>query len=115
LPTLAGAGALRSTANDMLSFLSLFLGLEDEPLEDPLSIMLAERRPAAPGLEIGLGWHVRERSDGGELVWHNGGTGGYRSFVGLDPEAGVGVVVLTNLSTPAGVDDIGAHLLDPSL
>lgn len=114
LPSLAGAGALKSSANDLLSFLALFLGEEDEPLEAPLSVMLAERRPAGPGMEIGLGWHVRQGDDGGDVVSHNGGTGGYRSFVGFDSDGGVGVVVLTNVSTPAGVDDIGMHLLDPS-
>lgn len=45
-------------------------------------------------------------------MWHNGGTGSYRSFIGYDPIAHVGVVVLSNVSTTAGVDDIGLHLLD---
>jgi len=115
LPTLPGAGALKSTANDLLSFLALFLGQHDEPLEDPLSVMLTERRPAGPGMEIALGWHIRQRADDEGIVWHDGGTGGYRSFVGLDPAAGAGVVVLTNVSTPAGVNDIGLHLLDATL
>ena len=48
-----------------------------------------------------------------EIVWHNRGTGGYRSFVGYDRNAGLGVVVLSNTSTPVGVDDIGMDLLDP--
>jgi hypothetical protein len=48
-----------------------------------------------------------------EIIWHDGGTGGYRSFAGFDPKAGVGVVVLTNVSTTGGVNDIGLHLLDP--
>jgi len=47
-------------------------------------------------------------------VWHNGGTGGYRSFIGFDPKLRIGVVVLSNVSTNAGVDDIGRHLLDAS-
>ena len=49
---------------------------------------------------------------GSEIIWHNGGTGGYRAFAGFDPKARAGVVVLTNVSTLAGVDDIGFHLLD---
>lgn len=45
-------------------------------------------------------------------MWHNGGTGGYRSFGGF--VAGErAVVVLTN--SAQGVDDIGFHLLEPSL
>jgi CubicO group peptidase (beta-lactamase class C family) len=113
IPTLAAAGALRSTANDMLSFLALHLGYVTSELAPAASAMLAERRPAGPAGEIALGWHIQP-IDGGELVWHNGGTGGYRAFVGFDLDARVGVVALTNLSTPVGVDDIGRHLLDPS-
>ena len=55
LPTLAGAGALRSTANDMLTFLGAVMGLTKSPLAAPMASMLAVRRPmGAPGHEIGL-------------------------------------------------------------
>lgn len=63
-------------------------------------------------MEIGLGW-LKRSGKNQEIIWHNGGTGGYRSFVGFDPKARTGVVVLTNVSTMAGVDDLGFHLLDP--
>ena len=112
LPTLAGAGALRSTANDMLAFLAANLGYTKSPLAPAMAAMLKVRRPTgAPDLEIALGWHVFT-SNGKEIVWHNGGTGGYRSFIGFDPKTQVGVVVLSNAETTAGVDDIGRHLLD---
>jgi hypothetical protein len=112
LPTLAGAGALRSTANDILTFLSAALGYTPSPLSASMSAMLATRWPTGqPGAEIALGWHVFKTS-AGEIIWHNGGTGGYRTFMGYAPSTGVGVVVLSNTSTLAGVDDIGRHLLD---
>jgi CubicO group peptidase (beta-lactamase class C family) len=113
LPALAGAGALRSSVNDLLSFLAANLGYVKSPLAPAMASMLAVRRPTgAPSLgEIGLGWLVTKPSDN-EIVWHNGGTGGYRSFVGFDPRTGVGVVVLSNTFTAAGIDDIGMHLLD---
>src|SRR5262249_11326259 len=50
-----------------------------------------------------------------EIIWHNGGTGGYRSFVGFRPRTKVGVVVLSNTFTGAGIDDIGLHILDAKL
>jgi len=68
------------------------------------------RRPAGQA-KIGLGWLVIS-SDGREIAWHNGGTGGFRSFVGYDPKARIGVVVLSNAG---GVDDIGFHLLNSKL
>ena len=112
LPTLAGAGALRSTANDMLTFVAANLGYGKSSLAPAMAAMLAVRRPAgAPGLEVGLGWHILTR-DSHEIVWHNGGTGGFRSFIGFERKTGMGVVVLSNAETPAGVDDIGQHLLN---
>lgn len=112
LPTLAGAGALRSTVNDMLTFLAANLGYVKTPLTPAMTAMLAVRRPTGiPGLEIGLGWHILTRDDH-EIVWHNGGTGGFRSFIAFERKSGAGVVVLSNAETPAGVDDIGQHLLN---
>lgn len=43
------------------------------------------------------------------MTWHNGGTGGFRSFVGLDRAGGVGVAVLS--ATARGVDGPGFALL----
>ena len=113
LPALAGAGALRSTANDLLSFLAANLGYTRSPLAPSMAAMLKVRRPTGqPGLEVGLGWHIYT-TNGKEIIWHNGGTGGYRSFIGFDPKSRVGVVALSNAETNVGVDDIGRHLLDP--
>ena len=113
LRTLAGAGALRSSANDMLRFLEAFLGYRESPLAPAMQTMLEVRRPAGQ-IQIGLGWLI-SASGGREIVWHNGGTGGFRSFVGWDRQERIGVVVLSNAFTLAGVDDIGFHLLNPKL
>ena len=115
LPTLAGAGALRSSTNDLLAFLAAELGYTKTPLAPAMAAMLRVRRPTGvDNLEIALGWHVL-RAHGRDIVWHNGGTGGYRTFIGFDPAARIGVVVLSNAGTAAGPDDIGRHLLDPEL
>jgi serine-type D-Ala-D-Ala carboxypeptidase/endopeptidase len=112
LPTLAGAGALRSTANDMLSFLAAQLGYKNSGLDSAIAAIRSKRTPADAGMEIGLGWLMRPKKES-EIIWHNGGTGGYRSFAGFDPKAKRGVVVLSNYFTQPGVDDLGFHLLDP--
>jgi CubicO group peptidase (beta-lactamase class C family) len=112
IPTLAGAGALRSTARDMLQFLSANLGLMESDLLPAMQATHQPRRSAgSPTMQIGLGWHIRNGSE--VVVWHNGGTGGYRSFAGFVSETQTGVVVLTNTSQSA--DDIGFHLLDSSV
>jgi hypothetical protein len=71
------------------------------------------RYAGAFDMEIAYAWHIQTK-DGNSIIWHNGGTGGYRSYMGFDPRARVGLVALANISTPAGVDDIGRHLLNPS-
>jgi len=106
LPTLAGAGALRSSANDMLTFLEAFLGYRESPLAPAMRAMLDVRRPMG-SFEIGLAWFLL-----GEGAWHGGGSGGFRAFLGCEPKAGIGIVVLSNASTPVGVEDIGSHLLN---
>lgn len=116
LPTFAGAGALRSTASDLLTFLEMALGIKELPLAPALATTLATRRPTGMRDEnVGLGWIIT-KSDDDEMIWHNGGTGGYRSFVGFLPKAKVGVVVLSNTFTEVGVVDyIGQQLLNPDI
>ena len=110
LASLEGAGALRSTANDMLSFLAANIQGVTGTLGQAMTSAREPRRPAgSEALKIGLGWHILTRN-GHDLIWHNGGTGGYRSFAGFDPVRKIGVVLLTNSSNDS--DDIGFHLLD---
>jgi CubicO group peptidase (beta-lactamase class C family) len=110
LPTLAGAGALRSTANDMLKFLAANMGLNKSSLWTAMQKSHAvQKSTGIPDLKIGLGWHILSKY-GTELVWHNGGTGGYHSFMGFDKKKGLGVVVLSNSTND--IDDIGLHLLE---
>jgi serine-type D-Ala-D-Ala carboxypeptidase/endopeptidase len=62
-PTLAGCGAVRSTANDLTVFLEACLGRRQTPLEPLLRRLLETRRPTGiPGHEMGLGWFVFQQS-----------------------------------------------------
>jgi serine-type D-Ala-D-Ala carboxypeptidase/endopeptidase len=112
IPTLAGAGAIRSTTNDMLKFLEANLHPERGPLERAMAFAHEERAPAG-NMGIGLNW-LSTHAGTDTIVWHNGGTGGYRTFIGFEPSHKIGVVIMTN-TTGAGADDIGMHLLDPAL
>ena len=110
LPTLAGAGALRSTVNDMLKFVAANLGLKKSPLLAAMQMTHQSRHDTGtPDLEIALNWHILKKFDT-VMVWHNGGTGGYHSFIGFDQKARKGVVVLSNSTND--IDDIGRHLLE---
>jgi D-alanyl-D-alanine-carboxypeptidase/D-alanyl-D-alanine-endopeptidase len=110
---MAGAGAIRSSARDMLTFLAANMGLKKSRLQSAMEKTHIRRHEA--GLEtmhIGLGWHII--SDGErEVIWHNGGTGGYWCFAGFDKAEQKGIVVLTN--SMQSVDDIGQHLFEPNV
>jgi CubicO group peptidase (beta-lactamase class C family) len=111
LDALAGAGAIRSTTIDMLKFAAANVHPDRGPLGPAMAFAQQERAPAGQ-MMIGLNWlsnHVMSDT----IVWHNGGTGGYRTFIGLAPSRHMAVVVMTN-SGGVGADDVGLHLLEPA-
>jgi CubicO group peptidase (beta-lactamase class C family) len=110
IPTLAGAGAIRSSVHDMLIYLQANMGLKKSKLYPAMQLAHQARhdKPGG-GTRVGLGWHISKGAEG-DVVWHNGGTGGYRTFAGYVQETGKGVVVLTN--SDKGADDLGLHLLN---
>ncbi len=112
IPTLAGAGALRSDVNDMLKFIAANTGSAGSPLEEAMRDSHNVRASLSGNMDIGLSWVIMTAGDD-KLIWHNGGTGGYHAFAGFDPDRGVGAVVLTNSSHDT--DDIGLHLINSNL
>ncbi len=100
IPTLGGAGALRSTANDLLKYVSANLGLTPSGLT-PLM---------GKTHDTGLAWFVRPGPQGTKIVSHGGGTAGHRSFVGFDKTRRRGVVVLA--SSAGAIGNLGEVLLE---
>ncbi|HVY90670.1 MAG TPA: serine hydrolase [Hyphomonadaceae bacterium] len=114
LPTLVGAGGLRSNMSDMLKYLRANLATPPKtPLERAMADAHTPRAPASPNMQIGLNWLTTTTKSGAQYTWHNGGTGGYGTFIGFDAKRHVGVVLLVN--TAGGADDIAIHLLDPTV
>jgi len=113
---LAGAGAIRSTASDMLTYLEAQLHPDKvrhaETLASAIEMCHELRADAMPGMRIGLAWLFEARTGG---FWHNGGTGGYSSYAVFNPKEDYAVVVLFN--TTAGgdgpfADRLGRHVAD---
>jgi CubicO group peptidase (beta-lactamase class C family) len=110
IPALVGAGALRSTATDLLGFLGANLNPADTSLASQLERIQLPRLRVAKRTEIGLGWLIARLPEAaGPMLWHNGGTAGFRSFVALARETNTAVVVLSN--TARSVDRLGLGLL----
>jgi CubicO group peptidase (beta-lactamase class C family) len=103
---LAGAGAIRSTANDMLRYLKANMGIGQSPLAAAMNLAQRPRSDMAKTTRVGLAWVTTDKG----IVWHNGGTGGYRSFLGFTADRRRGVVILTN--TAVDFDDLGFATLD---
>ena len=119
LDALAGAGAIRSTADDMLTYLQANLHPDKlpsaatrTPSGKTLPAALAQshelRADALPGMRIALAWLYVAATGS---YWHNGGTGGYSSFAFFNPKADYAVVVLMNTSGQFA-DRLGHHIAE---
>jgi serine-type D-Ala-D-Ala carboxypeptidase/endopeptidase len=112
IPAMQGAGAIRSNMTDMLKYLDANLGKPKDALERAMRDAQKPRAPAGANMQIGLNWLTMTTKSGAQFVWHDGGTGGYGSFIGFDPKRGVGLVLLANRA--GAPEDIAIHLLDPT-
>ncbi len=111
MPTLAGMGALRSSTADLLKFVGANAGLIASPLYPAMQAAHKPQHPIGkqPGEFIGLGWHILDKF-GSHIIWHNGGTAGYRTYIGFDPDTRRGVVLMSN--SHSGSDDIARRALN---
>lgn len=113
----APAGSLKSTVNDLLKYSRANLGLTPSPL---LPAMQRAQRPqynmGNATRSLGLGWGLLRGLDG-DILWHNGATTGYVSFMAFEPKRRTGVVVLSSsynsIDNVNDITTIGMHLLDP--
>src|SRR5262249_54048488 len=112
--TLEGFGALRSSANDLLRFLSANLRRTRTRLQAALEdCHQARRNTPDKRVRVGLGWHILTLPGVGEpVLCHSGETGGFRAFLGFLDRRGVGVVVLSNSAQFGNrIDQVGLIVL----
>ena len=95
------AGAITSDIEDMLAYAQMQLAETPYFATCHQSLKTANASPEAyqaMGIrldEIGMSWIIDNENG---IIWHNGGTGDYNSYLGFDPGTGTAVVVLSNLS-----------------
>lgn len=95
----APAGALCSNIRDQLKWIEFLL-------TDPDRQSLRPHASAGNG-EIGLGWMIRP---GGESCWHNGGTGGFSSYLAVHRRLRCGVAILANRHASSLVTALGTNI-----
>ncbi|HEO70464.1 MAG TPA: class A beta-lactamase-related serine hydrolase [Candidatus Hydrogenedentes bacterium] len=96
-PLLAGAGWLRSTPNDMLTYLAANIGLIETDWAQVIESTHRLRCKTSKTGGVGVFWQLNRREDlGGTVVSHTGSTGGYMSYAGFVERRRVGVIVLSS-------------------
>ncbi|MEL4456483.1 serine hydrolase [Lutimonas vermicola] len=108
------AGGLVSNTRDLLSY--LMYQKQNNPLfiSDSLQKPFQTRVPdlGKDKLFYQEGWFVLKPDSTTKILLHNGGTGGFISFVGYNRNTELGVVVLSNSVNV--VDDLGINILYPT-
>jgi len=112
---MAGVGGVRATLPDMVRFLEGQLGSRESTITPALA--RTQQLVSSVGRRMGMGWFIGSIAGGRTIVWHDGATGAFTSFVAFDRAAKRAVVLLsdTSLIATGGLDTLGVHLLDPSV
>lgn len=112
LGAIEAGGGFRSTANDMLTFAATNLGFITSDIYPAMELThLQQAKKDGNRGYVTLGWTLYN-DDGKNIIFKDGGTPGYRTFLGIDKKNGFAVVVLSNSNN--GVTDIGNHIIDSS-
>jgi D-alanyl-D-alanine-carboxypeptidase/D-alanyl-D-alanine-endopeptidase len=121
-PAFNGAGALRSTMNDMMIYLAYNMGQANTPLSSLLPDLQRHWHAAGvPGAYVGLAWQMFPmRGTDHQVIWKNGAASGFFSYIGFVKETGTGVVVIANRKVKVGKIAIqilrmlnGANIIEP--
>lgn len=91
---LFGAGGILSTTEDLAMFANAQFNSKNKELE----LTRKTTFEIKGNTKIGLGWHKLVSENGMDLVWHNGGTGGYSSSIVMKVEEKTAVIILSNVS-----------------
>ncbi len=111
ITSLAASGAVLSSVEDLSTFLSVVLSGQYHFLNNTLEPTFT----ISDTMKIGMGWHISLGENGRLIHWHNGGTGGFSSFMAVDAKQNRGIVILANISAghshARNIDRLGVELL----
>jgi serine-type D-Ala-D-Ala carboxypeptidase/endopeptidase len=113
LDALAGAGALRSTLDDLFKFVEAYQHRRDTPLAAAMKMTLSLRRPRESQRDVAMGWFTSVRFDD-EVVWKDGGTGGYATFIGYSTRTGKASILLSNANDYGANTSLALNMINPA-
>ena len=102
----APCGAMISTLEDLIVAARSFLDA-GSPIAASLALTTEPRR-AVPGGSVGLAWMLPAA---GAASWHNGGTGGYCAYFGVNTQSRTAAIVLANQSRAPEISELGIELM----
>lgn len=105
----AGAAALRSTASDLLKYAQGNMGIAPSGVKEMLMYTHKVTYSGKSGV-VGLGW-VIIKSNTHEWLFHDGGTGGFKSLIIIDPTTQASLVILSNKCI-SSMDDLGIKIMN---
>jgi CubicO group peptidase (beta-lactamase class C family) len=95
------AGAILSNITDMMLYAQVqmseipgYLSMAHEALAEVNATTGSNEKIGIRIDAVGAGWMIDDENN---IIWHNGGTGNYNSYIGFDKENQTGVVILSNL------------------
>jgi CubicO group peptidase (beta-lactamase class C family) len=109
ITSLAGAGAIRSSAKDMMKYLVAHISTKRGALKKAFALSHKVLKTKKGGQTVAMGWFISPLNKKQQIIWHNGGTGGFRSYMGFIKESKTGVVILSNSNV--SVDVMGIKIL----
>ncbi len=93
LAEMNGAGAILSNVSD----LSKYAQWNFNALNNELAAMTKKTFTVTENTDVSIGWHIIKNKTKDAFLWHNGGTGGFKSSMGLNPLNKSSVIILTNV------------------
>ena len=95
LGALVGAGGILSSPRDLVSYAKYSF----EMLSSEATILGQKQVEIGTKRDMAMGWHIIKESRKEPFLWHNGGTGGYKASMAIDPVQQDAVIILSNVGT----------------
>jgi CubicO group peptidase (beta-lactamase class C family) len=113
---LGGSGTINSNIEDMACWVRMQLGngtFNGHRIVSPQNLAFTRTPKVAVDdrLSYASGWYTYSTANG-SVLWHDGDTLSFGSFVGLVPDKNVGVIILTNETNVEAPLSLGMWILD---
>lgn len=90
-------GGVYSTVHDLARVIAMMSGRTgDDVLNADSRATVMTRQTPEGGQGYGLGFFLTEDEAGHRVVYHSGSVAGYNAWMGFDPDAAIGVILLRN-------------------